>query len=345
MGQRYAMLLMPSANRVYSQDAPRMTAAEIGVFADRLLDGGVEGLEPAVIAGVPYLAFEARGLSDRDLRCLANLSAVFALFKVRGDLLEPVPLRRLDRYDDDLVTILKYTGKTNEQFTRLLLNVTAAAAFGPDRILDGTLKVLDPMAGRGTTLNQAAMYGWDASGVEIDKRDFEAYTAFLQRWLKTKALKHKAEQSRLRREGRSLGQRFKVEFAATKEAYRAGRVQTVELVNADTLDSAKVFRRRSFDLVVADAPYGVRHTAVNASRALSRSPGELLEAAIPEWAELLRSGGAMGISWNTLVLPRAGLEGMLADAGLDVVDAEPYRGFAHRVDQAIDRDLVVARRP
>ncbi len=39
-----------------------------------------------------------------------------------------MPLRRLDRYDDDLLTILKYPGKTNEQFTKLLLNVTLASS-------------------------------------------------------------------------------------------------------------------------------------------------------------------------------------------------------------------------
>lgn len=35
----------------------------------------------------------------------------------------------------------------------------------------------------------------------------------------------------------------------------------------------------------------------------------------------------------------------LADAGLTVVDAEPYRALRHRVDQSIMRDVLVARRP
>ena len=47
---------------------------------------------------------------------LANLSSLYALFEVTGaagnELLRPVPLRRLDRYSDDLLTILKYLGKT-----------------------------------------------------------------------------------------------------------------------------------------------------------------------------------------------------------------------------------------
>ena len=43
-----------------------------------------------------------------------------------------MPLAREDRFDDDLLTIPKYPGKTNEQFTRLLLNVTlASTAFTP----------------------------------------------------------------------------------------------------------------------------------------------------------------------------------------------------------------------
>ena len=85
-----------------------------------------------MIGGVPYVTFEAGELSQRDAGLLANLSALYALFEVTGpagnELLRPVPLRRLDRYDDDLLTILKYPGKTNEQFTKLLLNVTLASS-------------------------------------------------------------------------------------------------------------------------------------------------------------------------------------------------------------------------
>ncbi|MFG3339520.1 TRM11 family SAM-dependent methyltransferase [Glycomyces sp. NPDC048151] len=343
--QQYAMLISPSANRVYARTAARMAANEIRVFSAHVLDGAIEDVEETVLGGVPYLAFRSDSLSGRDLRLLANLSSLFALFAVRGRMLEPVEVERLDRYDDDLITILKYVGKTNEQFTKLLLNVTAAVALAPDRILGGGVKVLDPMCGRGTTLNQAAMYGWDASGVEVDKRDFEAYGAFVQRWLKDKRLKHTAVSSRVKREGRGVGQRTRVEFAATKEAHRAGDVQAVEVVNADTLRSGEVFKRASFDLVVTDAPYGVQHAAVKETRALTRRPTELLEAAVPVWADLLKPGGGMGISWNLHTTARADLVAILAEAGLDVVEDGPFLDFAHRVDQAINRDLVVARKP
>jgi SAM-dependent methyltransferase len=353
--QQYAILISPSANRVYARTAARMAANEIRVFSEHVLDGEIEDVEETALGGVPYLVFRSDSLTGRDLRLLANLSSLHALFAVRGRMLEPIAVERLDRYDDDLTSILKYVGKTNEQFTKLLLNVTAATALPPDRLLNdrevgggaagGTVKVLDPMCGRGTTLNQAAMYGWDGFGVEVDKRDFEAYSGFVPRWLRDKRLKHQAFTSRVKRDGRAIGQRTRVEFAATKEWYRDGDLQVLEIVNTDTLRSGEVFKKRAFDLVVTDAPYGVQHAAVRGSRELTRRPTELLEAAIPVWTELLRPGGAIGLSWNTYMTAREDLAAMLEDAGLEVMDAEPFLDFEHRVDQAINRDLIVARKP
>jgi hypothetical protein len=60
---------------------------------------------------------------------------------------------------------------------------------------------------------------------------------------------------------------------------------------------------------------------------------------------LLRDGGAIGISWNTYVLPREELVALLEGNGLAVRDSLAYQGFEHRVDQAIQRDLIVARKP
>jgi hypothetical protein len=71
---------------------------------------------------------------------------------------------------------------------------------------------------------------------------------------------------------------------------------------------------------------------------------ELLDAAVPEWARLLRRGGAIGISWNTFVGRREELAEILTSSGLEVQDSGAYLGFRHRVDQAISRDLIVARK-
>lgn len=349
----YGLLVSPSHNRVYAQAAADLVKAELTVFSERALGGRVRDVRETVMGGVPYVTFSAGELTEQDVRLLSNLSSLYALFQVEGELLRPVMLQPLDVFGSDLLTIQKYSGKTNEYFTKLLLNVTAMATDAPMDLVTGRPRVLDPMCGRGTTLNQAVMYGLDAAGIDIDGKDFDAYAAFIKTWLKNNRVKHQAETANIRREKAVLGRRLHVTLGASKERYKSGETMEITVVNADSVGAGKFFRPASFDLIVTDAPYGVQH----GSRAkgaqpgrrgkpqLSRSPVDLLAAAVPEWARLLRPGGAIGISWNTFVGRREELAGILASSGLDVQDSEAYLGFRHRVDQAITRDLIVARRP
>ncbi|SCE63936.1 TRM11 family SAM-dependent methyltransferase [Micromonospora mirobrigensis] len=346
---RYALLLAPSANRVYADAAGRLARAELEIFAGSgVLDS--PPVDPATerICGVEYLTFAAAGdgLTARDLAHLANLSAAYALFeRVGDDLLRPVPLHPLARYDSDLITIPKYAGKTNEQFTRLLLNATVLASASAPGMLDRQLVVLDPLCGRGTTLNQALMYGYDGIGVEHDGKDVDAYAAFLRTWLRRKRLKHTAELVPVRKDRKLVARRFEAVLAPSRDEHRAGATQRVTVLHTDTTRSREVLRPGSADVIVTDAPYGVAHGARTAERGLSRSPLDLLVAAVPVWRALLRPGGALGLSWNTQVTPRAAAEAVLVEAGLRVVDGPGYRDLAHRVDQAIERDVLVAVAP
>src|SRR6266496_2139239 len=285
------------------------------------------------------------GRADRAGRRVP-VQPVLAVRAVRGPgrPAAPIPARPADRFYDDLVSIQKYAGKTNEYFTKLLLNVTALASATPGDLLDRRLAVLDPLCGRGTTLNQALMYGFDAAGVDLDRKDFDAYSAFIQTWLKQKRIKHRAEAGPVRRNRAVVARRLQVTLGATKERYKAGEVSTLTMVNADTSRCLEFFRPASFDLLVTDAPYGVQHGS-RARQVLSRRPTELLAEVLPVWAQLLRPGGAVGIAWNTHLARRDDLVLRLTDCGLQVLDAPPYLDFAHRVDQAIDRDLIVARKP
>jgi SAM-dependent methyltransferase len=339
----YALLILPSANRVYADSAVELTVAEIRAF-DRAIFRRLEGVESRVISGVPYVTFEADGLSPDDVAVLGNLSAGYALYEVVGDgMLRPVELGRLDRFDDDLITIQKYQGKTNEQFTKLLLNVTLLASDFAGQMLSRRLRVFDPLCGRGTTLNQALMYGFDAAGVDRDQKDFEAYAGFIQTWLKRKRIKHRVEFGPVRRERKVVAKRLKIELAADRDDYKAGATQVLDVVNADTLRSGEFFKE--FDLIVTDLPYGVQHGSRTPGKGLARSPEDLLAEAAPVWARLLRPGGAIGVSWNTFVAKREVAAEGLAAAGLEVVEDEPYLSFRHRVDQAILRDVLVARKP
>jgi hypothetical protein len=74
---------------------------------------------------------------------------------------------------------------------------------------------------------------------------------------------------------------------------------------------------------------------------LSRSPLDLLERAVPQWLPLVRTGGALGLSWNTKVARRELAEDILEANGLEIIR---YASLSHRVDQGIERDVVVARK-
>jgi hypothetical protein len=331
---RYALLIAPSTNRVYADAALRLTRAELSIFGDTALSGRLSGIAERRVGGVPYVTFEGE-LGGADLAYLANLSSAYALFEVVGeDLLRPVELRPLACFDDDLITIPKYAGKTNEQFTRLLLNVTLLASRHAPAMLERRLTVLDPLAGRGTTLNQALMYGYDAVGIERDGKEVDAYGAFLKTYLKRKRLKHHAELNPVRRDRRLVARRFTAEIGG-----RTGS-QSVTLFHGDTTEARQFLRAGCADVIVTDAPYGVAHGS-HTGTGKARSPLELLRAAVPVWVDLLADGGALGLSWNTHVADRAEAAAVLAANGLSVLDLPD---LSHRVDQAILRDVLVARK-
>ena len=343
--KRYALLILPSTNRVYASASVAMTQSELELFNRSVLDDRIAEVSVSTIGGLNYVTFLADKLDNVDAAYLANLSSSYALFEVVGDLLRPVELRPLDRYDDDLITIQKYPGKTNEQFTKLMLNVCILSSVFAREMLSRKFTVLDPLCGRGTTLSQALMYGFDAAGVDIDRKDFEAYSAFMQTWLKRKRIKHHAEHIPVRRNKQIVARRLQISLAAEKEDYKAGEAQHLDVVNADTTRATEFFRAGSVDLVVTDGPYGVQHGSRTAAAGLVRSPLDLLSAAVPGWVALMRGGGALAISWNTLVARREDAAAVLTGAGLDVLDSDPYLAFRHRVDQAITRDVLVARKP
>lgn len=339
----YVILILPSANRVYTDTSPRLLRAELTVFGEAVLSTQVRDVETRNIGGVDYVTFSTDSpLTETDVDYVSNLSSAYALFELSGDLLRPLSMTPVRTFDSDLLTIQKYTGKTNELFTQLLLNLTVLATDRPSDLLQRRLHVLDPLCGRGTTLNQAMMYGFNATGLEWNGKDFEAYQQFIKTWLRTKRIKHTAQASPLRRNKVRLGRRLDIEYGVTKEQYKAGHTRKVTYLNCDTLRTDELLRRNSADVIVTDAPYGVQHGSRTPDER-SRNPRDLLAAAVPVWSRVLRPGGALGISWNTYVVKHDELVEILTDAGLTVCTGAPFDTLAHRVDQAIVRDVLIAR--
>jgi hypothetical protein len=332
----HLILLAPSANRVYASEADRLVAAELKIML------GVDdrsAIQPVTLAGVGYLAMATENLDEPTCQALGRLSGCYAVFRREHGRLQPIEIKTPDLFDDDLVTIPKYPGKTNEQFTRLLINVTLASL---KRAVSGPMSILDPMCGRGTTLSTAMMLGCNAFGVEVQAKAVDAYAAYLRTYWRRKRLKHSIEMSPVRREGKIIGKRLRGEVTP------ANHEQPVALTvySGDTCQAGALFGKRKFDAIVADAPYGVVHGSQTGVRGSAvergRSAGRLISEALPVWARQLKCGGALGLSWNAIGLRREQLLVYLQAAGLEPLDFGPYRDFEHRVDSSIRRDIVVA---
>lgn len=320
------LLLAPSANRVYASATADLAVAELEITFPAANDVG-----KTTLAGIDYLSFRVQNPTHEQLARIARQSASLALYARAGMLLRPIELPKVFVLDEDLVTIPKYRGKTNELFTRLLLNVTESQVVNPPM----RFNVLDPMAGRGTTLLTAWLFGHNAYGVEEDQKSFEAMAAYVKTWCRRKRLKHTADVTPVRRDGKSIGRRFD---ASVKVPGHADLTMTV--FTGDTTSSAILFGKKKFDVIATDAPYGVVHGAVSGGDR-RRSPKQLLDEAVPIWASQLRAGGALGISWNTYGLAREELVHIMEDSDLNVRNSEAWHQLEHRVDSSINRAVLV----
>ncbi|MCG7309341.1 TRM11 family methyltransferase [Brachybacterium sp. ACRRE] len=380
MTESLLVLRAPSANRVFTASAGPLAVREARWVLGAHL-GAPADVREREIAGVDYLEIRtdpqdtAQGSSGDPLRPLvAQLSSTFAVFEASESgaaaapagadpagadttvpdttgpdptgsalpLLRPTPLPEVMRHGSELETTLRYPGKTNEQFTALLLNLAAALSSRRGGVLRGDLALLDPTCGRGTTLSRALRLGLSPTGADIDAKDIDAYRTFLTTWAKQHHLPHTQSSGRLGLRspagGRGAGSRWDLELAADRRAQRAGEVQKLCLLTCDTTRLAEVLPDRSVDALVADLPYGVQHGA--RTEGWQRSPLDLLEQAMPAWRALLRTGGGMALALNRRTAPYERVREILGSHGLTVLSGDG--AFRHRVDQAIDRDVVLA---
>ena len=343
---RLALLLKASSNRVYGAAAGELARAELAVLDRWQLGSVVEATCTEELGGVAYLVVDV-ALDEVDAgrtALLSNMSSLHALFALEDGLLRPLPVAARSCHDEDIVTIQRYVGKTNEAFTHLLVNSALAIAGDAfPRLLAGErTRILDPVCGRGTTLNRAVVYGADAVGIELDHRDVEAYASFLLTWLKDKRLKHSVERASLRKGSPAPAHRLSVRYGASRDRRTH---HAIDVVHDDTVNVRDHVASRSIDALACDLPYGVQHGSRPGRGAQERSPEQLLVDALPGWRDALRPGGGVALAWNTRTLGRGALLGLLGDAGLEPVMAEGDSSFEHRVDRAITRDVALARRP
>ena len=342
--KKYGLLLNPGHNRVYYKASQQMSLAEFEITAQKM-ECSVNEVKGELIAGVYYLTFTCENeLSEKDLDKIAGLSFVFALFRMEGETLIPVLIPKADLTDVNLSSMLKYTGKTNEIFTRMMINVAVSSCkmAEPERI-----NLLDPIAGKGTTLFEGITMGYDASGIEIgDKAAAESYH-YLKKYLEIERIKHKANPHKQKEADKKFTcMHYEIDLGKTKDAFKKHEEQHWHLVCGNSLYADHYFGKNKFHILVGDLPYGVQHGNVTAEKqsSFTRNPKELVKACLPAWKKVLKTGGVIVLSWNTHVLPKAQLAEVFEEAGFEVLLEGPYDKFMHRVDNSIMRDIIVARK-
>ena len=331
----YAFLLYPHANIRYRQSLLQLAVQELSMTLSAL--GREAEVVPQKMGGAMFLTFDAEKLTERDMRMLSQLASIYILFEMEDGKLTTLERTHPNYVGEDLPALLKYKGKTNEMFTDTMLTMAlAASAFMP--VHDSQLVVCDPMAGRGTTLMLALRRGYHGVGIEIGKADVKEAADYMTRYLEFHRIKYKRTDSALTVRGQVGGRENKFVFSDSAEHFKDGDTRTLRLICGDTREAEALLKPNSVHLMVTDAPYGVQKGTAGRQDSI----GGTIAAALPGWFDVLKSGGVLAMSFNTHVTRREGLVRLFEKAGFEIVQTA---NLEHWVEQAISRDVILARKP
>ena len=330
-----AFLLYPHQNVRYRQSLLTIAAAELSMTLAALGRGGE--VRPVEMGGAAFLTFDCDHLTQRDVRMLSELASVYVMFTMEDAQMVPMESAHPNYIGEDLPALLKYKGKTNEMFTDAMITMAlASSAFMP--VHDSQLIVCDPMAGRGTTMMLALRRGYHGVGIEIGKADVKECCDYMTRYLEYHRIKHKRSETSLTVRGKCGGRETKFVLSDTAEHFKDGDTRTLRMICGDTRDAAALLKPQSVHLMVTDIPYGVQKGTAGRQDSI----GGTIAAALPGWQEALKPGGALAMSFNTYVTRRADLVRLCERAGLEVIATPPLE---HWVEQAVSRDVILARKP
>ena len=331
---KYAFLLYPHQNIRYRQSLELIAAAELSMTLSAL--GHAAEVTTERRGGAVFFAFETEALTERDVRMLSQLASVYVMFECANGGMTPIESLHPGYIGEDLPSLLKYKGKTNEMFTDTMLTMALASSsfIGAH---DSDLVVCDPMAGRGTTLMLALRRGYHGVGVEIGKADVKEACDYMTRYLEFHKIKHKKSESSLTVKGKLGGRETKFVFSDSAEHFKDGDTRTLRMICGDTRDAQALLRSESVHLMVTDAPYGVQKGTAGKQDSI----GGTLGAAMEGWYAALKRGGVLAISFNTYVTKRAQIEALCEKAGFEIVKTGDVE---HWVEQAIRRDVVLAKK-
>ena len=335
--KKLALKIRPQRSTQYADMTEKLAAPELLASP---LGAAIKQIAPVTLAGQGYMVVTideesivppCPALVDI-LPRLGATSEAYEFFEHIGDVAGPF-LRPLETVFTpfiplEMAEVRRYKGKTNEVFTRVLLNIAIFAGAYSNQFTE-RLRVLDPLAGGGTTLFLALAAGYDAFGIEQQRQDVETTAVFVRQYLNSEHMPYKVIDER----GRRAGRRYQFEIG------QKGATRMLVLAHGDTsqadLHMQEVPGGPHMHTVVGDLPYGIQHFGEIAG---------MLSKALPVWEQMLLPGGTIALAWNATRIARSAMiEAVERQTHLRVRNDPPYTQFAHTVDRVIKkRDIVVA---
>ena len=335
--RKLALKITPQRSTQYANMTEKLAEPELLASP---LGAAITHIEPVTFAGQAYLfvSLDNESVSSQCLELeeilprLGATSEAYEFFERIGDVDGPF-LRPLETMFDpflplEMAEIRRYKGKTNEVFTRVLLNIAVFAGAFTNQY-SGRLRILDPLAGGGTTLFLALSDGYDAFGIEQQKQDVDTTVVFLRQYLNSIHMPYKELDER----GRRTGRRYQFEIG------RKGATRRLVLAHGDTCDAhlhmQEVPGGPHMHAIVGDLPYGIQHFGEIAG---------MLSKALPVWESMLLPGGTVALAWNATRIERTAMIDLVEQqTQLRIRNDPPYTRFVHTVDRVIKkRDILVA---
>ena len=331
----YSFELIKHANIRYRDSLPPLACCEL--FA-MLFSLGIEcEITLENTGGSRFLSFECRSLSDHELSYLSGHSAVVFISEKHNGLLKPLSAASPAYLPDDLPEILKYKGKTSVTFTRMMINT--AVALSSFHSHDKPLTFFDPLCGKGTGCFCALTAGFNAVGLDIDKKDIREASDYFSRYLQYHKLKHEMKSRSETISGRAVSL-TSFSFASDKDRFHSGDTRSLTFACTDTFDSPALFRKQKAHIIAADLPYGIQHAPQSETR--PEPLHRFLSRILPSWRKTLHTGGALAVSFNSLTLPANDVRSALTASGFKLPENDLFNHLSHEVEHAVVRDVVFA---
>ncbi len=331
---KIALKITPQRSTQYANMADVLAAPELLASP---LGSAVHDIAPVTLAGQAFVLATLDDTLSADmfmpiLSRLGATSEVYEYFEqlgdVQGPLLHPMEPQFTPFLPVEMAEVRRYKGKTNELFTQVLLNIALFAGGYAQQFTD-RLRILDPLAGGGTTLFLALAHGHDAFGIELERQDIETTAVFIRQYLHSEHIPFKELDER----GRRAGRRYQFEIGHKKET------RVLVLAHGNTheanLHLQEIPGGPRMHAIVGDLPYGIQHFGEVVA---------LLQKALPVWEQVLVPGGTLALAWNATRIERANMVELVEQyTHLKVRNEAPYTQLAHTVDRVIKkRDIVVA---